>query len=274
MCVPMPRTGIPMSEPQRLQKVLAAAGVASRRASELLIAAGRVRVDGRVVTELGTRVDPEQAVVEVDGQRVQVDPGLGYYALNKPAGVVSTMHDDHGRRDLSDFAVGLAHRVYNVGRLDEPTRGLLLLTNDGQLAHRLMHPSFEVAKVYLAQVSGRLRAGDAARLRQGIELEDGPIRADRVQIVSADRSAAGDRTLVRVTLHSGRNRIVRRMLAAVGHPVLDLVRLQEGPIHLGDLPAGRVRPLTRIEVGQLLAEVADAAPVEPGASDQPGKEKM
>lgn len=236
-----------MSDPQRLQKVLASAGVASRRASEILILAGRVRVDGTVVRELGTRVDPDRAVIEVDGRRIHLPGSHSYYAFNKPAGVVSTMADDRGRPDLREFVSALPGRVYNVGRLDEATRGLLLLTDDGELAHGLMHPSFEVPKVYLAQVTGRVKPSVGARLRAGIELEDGTISADRFVIVDA----SGDRSLVRITLHSGRNRIVRRMLAAVGHPVRDLVRLQEGPVRLGELPEGKIRALGRLEVAGL-----------------------
>lgn len=234
-------------EGERLQKVMARAGVASRRASEELILAGRVAVNGRIVRELGTRVRPEDRI-EVAGLVIVTDPGLRYYALNKPAGVVSTMHDEHGRPDLSRWATAETGRIFNVGRLDEATRGLLLMTNDGELAHQLMHPSFEVEKVYVALVRGRVAPRDLARLRQGVELEDGPIRADAARVL--DR--ADGRTLVEIRLHSGRNRIVRRMLAHIGHPVLELTRRRIGPVRLGALPEGGMRPLTAEEVGRLL----------------------
>ncbi|WP_028244709.1 pseudouridine synthase [Pseudoclavibacter soli] len=241
------------AEGQRLQKVMAQAGVASRRASEELIVAGRVRVNGQVARELGTRVDPLRDRIEVDGLVIVTDPDLRYYLLNKPAGVVSTMHDEQGRPDLSQYVTAETGRIFNVGRLDEATRGLLLLTNDGELAHRLMHPSFEIEKVYLALVRGTVQPGTLAKLRDGVQLDDGPIAVDRARVV--DRSEG--RSLVEVTLHSGRNRIVRRMLAAVGHPVIDLLRRSVGPVRLGDLAEGAMRPLTDREVGSLLKATTD-----------------
>lgn len=243
----------PSREGVRLQKVMAEAGVASRRASEELIRAGKVRVNGRVVRELGTRVDPAADLIEVKGRPIQPDQTRVTYAYNKPAGVVSSMRDERGRPDLADVATRIAAqasgaRVYNVGRLDTPTRGLLLLTNDGELAHRLAHPSFEVRKVYLARVRGRVAPATRQRLERGIELEDGPIAADRVRIVDGGPGEM----LLEVTLHSGRNRIVRRMLAAVGHPVTDLLRRRFGPITLGTLPPGAIRPVTGGELGMLM----------------------
>jgi 23S rRNA pseudouridine2605 synthase len=239
-----------MTEPEgvRLQKVLANAGVASRRVSEQLIAEGRVRVNGAVVSELGSRIDPDNDLVDVDGVAVQLDTTKRYVMLNKPTGVVSTMKDEHGRPDLRRFTADWPERLYNVGRLDADTSGLLVLTNDGELAHVLAHPSFGVTKVYVAKVDGRVAPQAIARLTRGVELEDGPIAADRARLLDA----SGSTSLVELTLHSGRNRIVRRMMAEVGHPVVELVRRQFGPLHLGPLPAGRARELTKVERGALL----------------------
>ena len=242
-------------EGERLQKVLAAAGVASRRVVEQYIVAGRIRVNDRVVTELGTRIDPGTDRVEVDGVPVQLDTAKRYLMLNKPKGVVSTMSDENGRPDLARYAEEAGERVYNVGRLDAETTGLLVLTNDGELAHVLAHPSFGVEKTYLATVRGVVKPEALRLLRAGVELDDGPIAADRVRVVG---EPSRGRTIVEVTLHSGRNRIVRRMLAAVGHPVIELVRRQFGPLHLGSLGAGRMRDLTKVEVGALLALARDA----------------
>jgi 23S rRNA pseudouridine2605 synthase/16S rRNA pseudouridine516 synthase len=234
---------------ERLQKVLAAAGVASRRVSEQYIVEGRVSVNGEIVTELGRRVDPAADKVAVDGVAVQLDPGKRYVMLNKPTGVVSSLKDENGRRDLQEFTRGYEERLFNVGRLDADTSGLLLLTNDGELAHVLAHPSFGVTKTYIATVAGTATPAVMRRLEHGIELEDGPIAADRARIVG---EASKGRTLIELTLHSGRNRIVRRMLDHVGHPVLELVRRQFGPLHLGTLAQGRTRDLTKVELGQLL----------------------
>ena len=237
-------------EGERLQKVLAAAGVASRRVSEQYIAAGRVSVNGEIITEPGRRIDPVVDHVEVDGVPVQLDPEKRYLMLNKPAGVVSSMADERGRPDLREFTADLEERVFNVGRLDAETTGFLLLTNDGELAHVLAHPSFGVQKTYLATVRGVVTPQVLRHLREGVELDDGPIAVDRARIVG---EPSRGRTIVEVTLHSGRNRIVRRMLAAVGHPVEELVRRQFGPLHLGSLGAGRIRDLTPVELGQLLS---------------------
>lgn len=234
----------------RLQKALANAGVASRRVAEQYIVEGRVRVNGTVVTELGSRIDPDHDLVDVDGTAVQLDQSKRYVMLNKPTGVVSSMKDDRGRPDLRRFTKEWPERLYNVGRLDAETSGLLVLTNDGELAHVLAHPSFGVTKVYIAKVEGRVTPQTIQTLVRGIELEDGPIAADKARLLST--SAEGGGSLVELTLHSGRNRIVRRMMDAVGHPVVELVRRQFGPLHLGTLPAGRARELTKVERGALL----------------------
>lgn len=240
------------SEGERLQKVMANAGVASRRASEEIILAGRVEVNHQIVTELGTRVDPEVDVIHVDGIRLQLDTEKTYLVFNKPAGVVTSMNDPEGRKDISDFLrEGQAERLYHVGRLDYETEGLLLLTNDGELAHRLTHPSFEVAKTYLVQIRGPLPEGVGAQMREGIELEDGLAKVDSFRLVDG----AGKDLVAEVVLHEGRNRIVRRLFDAVGFPVRRLVRTQIGPITLGQQRQGSVRRLNKTEVGHLLAEV-------------------
>lgn len=239
-----------LPEGVRLQKALAHAGVASRRVCEQLITAGRVKVNGSVVTELGTRIDPEHDRVVVDGTPVQLDQTKRYLILNKPVKVVSSMHDEHGRRDLREFTEQYPERLYNVGRLDYETSGLLIITNDGELAHVLAHPSFGVSKTYVAKVDGRMPAAAVQQLRDGVELEDGFIRADSARILAGGSSAK--LTLVEITLHSGKNRIVRRMLAHVGHPVRELVRRSFGPLHLGTLRQGEIRELTADELGELL----------------------
>lgn len=235
----------------RLQKVLASAGLGSRRACEGLIAAGRVSVDGQVVTELGVRVDPRTAAIHVDGMRVQLDGSLVTLALNKPKGVVSTMHDPDGRPSLAQFVANREERLFHVGRLDADSEGLLLLTNDGDLANRLAHPSHGVAKTYLAEVEGRVKESLGQRLRSGIELEDGPVKVTGFKIVQV----ASHASLVEVVLQEGRNRVVRRMLEEVGHPVTRLVRTRIGPIRLGDLRPGRTRVLSRTEIGSLMTAV-------------------
>jgi 23S rRNA pseudouridine2605 synthase len=230
----------------RLQKVLAAAGVGSRRACEELIAAGRVTVDGRVAA-LGDKVDPAGVVIHVDGERVATDPRLVYLAMNKPRGVVSTMDDERGRAAVADYLGRVEQRVFHVGRLDADSEGLLLLTNDGELAHRLMHPSFGVAKTYLCEVAGPVSRGLKRRLTEGVTLEDGPARVDAFRVVDA----VGKRALVELTLHEGRKHVVRRMLDEVGHPVSRLVRTAIGPVKLGELRPGRTRRLTNTEVAGL-----------------------
>ncbi|WP_324652225.1 pseudouridine synthase [Georgenia sp. H159] len=235
----------------RLQKVLAGAGYGSRRACEGLIAAGRVRVDGHVVDELGTRVDPTTAVIHVDGVRLQLDDTKLTLALHKPVGVVSTMRDEQGRPDLSQYVSDRTERLFHVGRLDEQTEGLLLLTNDGELAHRLTHPSYEVPKTYVATVEGEVNRGLARRLREGVELEDGPARADRFTVLETLPNAS----VVEIELHEGRNRVVRRMLEHVGHPVTRLVRTRFGSIRLGRLKPGHTRVVSGTELGALMSSV-------------------
>ena len=244
-----PTVAVDVHDPDgvRLQKLLAAAGVGSRRACENLITSGRVEVDGHLVTELGVRINPDTATVHVDGSRVQLDESRVYLAFNKPLGVVSTMSDDLGRPCVGDFVSNRKERLFHVGRLDADTEGLLLLTNDGDLAHRLQHPSFGVLKTYLAQIPGPVPRDLGKLLRAGIELEDGPVKVDSFKLVD---SAPG-KALVEIQLHEGRKHVVRRMLDAVGHPVITLVRTDVGPIKLGDLRSGRMRALNRPEIGQL-----------------------
>ena len=243
-------------EPQgvRLQKVLSQAGIASRRLAEKMIIDGRVEVDGQLVTELGTRVDPDASVIRVDGARVVLDDSLVYLALNKPVGMHSTMSDDRGRPcigDLVEHRVRGNKKLFHVGRLDADTEGLILLTNDGELAHRLMHPSYEVPKTYVATVAGAVPRGLGKKLRAGIELEDGPAAVDDFAVVDA----VPGKTLVRVTLHEGRKRIVRRLLKAAGFPVQALVRTDIGTVSLGEQRPGSIRALRRNEIGDLYKAV-------------------
>ena len=248
------KTEMADSEGVRLQKVLSQAGIASRRVAEKMIIDGRVEVDGRVVTELGTRVDPDVSEIRVDGARVLLDDTLVHLALNKPRGMHSTMSDDRGRPcigDLVEHRVRGNKKLFHVGRLDADTEGLMLLTNDGELAHRLMHPSFEVPKTYLATVVGTVPRGLGRKLRDGIELDDGPARVDDFAVVDA----VPGKTMVRVTLHEGRKRIVRRLLKAVGFPVQELVRTDIGAVSLGDQRPGSIRVLSRNEIGALYKAV-------------------
>ncbi|MFL1428418.1 MULTISPECIES: pseudouridine synthase, partial [unclassified Nocardiopsis] len=215
----------------RLQKALAAAGVASRRASEEMIAAGRVSVDGEVVRRFGARVDPEKSEIRVDGMRVVTSPDKLYFALNKPRGVVSTMWDPEGRPTLADYTGQTEERIFHVGRLDTETEGLILLTNDGELSNRLTHPRYKVIKTYIAKVPGPVPHSVVKQLRAGVELEDGPVEVDSFRVVDND----GAKALVEIRLHEGRKHIVRRLMEAVGHPVADLARTQVGPIDLNTL---------------------------------------
>lgn len=245
--MPFDMSANPDAEGVRLQKVMAAAGVASRRVCEDMITKGQVKVNGRVVTELGTRINPDVDKVTVGGTPVQLDNSRVYLALNKPRGVVSSMADENGRPDLSQFVAGY-DRVFNVGRLDSETTGLIIMTNDGELAHKLAHPKFGVTKTYVARVEGVVTPAIIHKLLSGFELEDGMIKADKAHVVDVQPGES----LVEVVLHSGRNRIVRRMFEFVGHPVVGLVRRQFGPIQLGPLKEGRIRELSKIEVGALL----------------------
>lgn len=244
----------PSGEGVRLQKVLAAAGVASRRAAEEMIADGRVEVDGRIVQEMGTRIDPEVAVVRVDGVRVVVAKDTVYLAMNKPRGWQSTMSDDLGRPCVGDIVrdrVAAGQRLFHVGRLDADTEGLLLFTNDGELAHRLMHPSYEVRKTYLATVTGVVPKTLGRTLKAGIELDDGLAKADQFTVLEISEG----RSLVRIVLHEGRKHIVRRLLGAAGFPVDELVRTHIGSVAIGSQRPGSLRPLGRDEVGALYKAV-------------------
>jgi len=234
-------------EKVRLQKVLAAAGLGSRRACEVLIDAGRVQVNGRKVTEQGTRVDPDADDIRVDGARVATKHDAVYLVFNKPRGVVSTMSDPEGRPCVGDYVTDFNERLFHVGRLDTDTEGLILLTNDGDLAHRMTHPSFGVTKTYVAEVSGPIARDLGKLLRKGVELDDGVAKVDRFRLLDS----AHGRALVEVTIHEGRTHIVRRLLEAVGHPVSRLVRTDIGSLGTGNLAPGRLRHLTSHEVSAL-----------------------
>ena len=232
----------------RLQKLLAQSGVASRRKCEELMLAGEVEVDGEVVTRLGTKVDPRAAVIKVSGKRLPPVSDHVYLVLNKPRGVVSTMSDPAGRRTVADFVADRPERLFHVGRLDTDTSGLLLLTNDGDFAHRMAHPSYEVEKTYVAEVAGRIAKGTVADLLSGATLDDGPVEVRRVRVIDARAEAS----IVELVIHEGRNRIVRRLMDHVGHPVKQLSRIRFGPVELGSLKIGGLRELTDDELGQLL----------------------
>ncbi|RPF21257.1 pseudouridine synthase [Myceligenerans xiligouense] len=247
-----PPRDVHVADGVRLQKVLAQAGFGSRRACEELIDRGHVEVDGTLVTELGVRVDPATAVIHVDGLRVQLDQDKVTLALHKPHGVVSTMHDPQGRPTVAELIRNREERLFHVGRLDADSEGLLLLTNDGELANRLSHPRYEIPKTYVVTVEGGpVYPRIVKELTRGVELDDGPARVDSVKILQE----VPDATLLEVVLHEGRNRIVRRMFEAVERPVVRLVRTRIGPIRLGDLKPGRTRVLGRVELGQLMSDV-------------------
>ena len=249
----------------RLQKVLAQAGLGSRRRCDDMIASGRVEVNGEIIDTMGARVDPVTDVIRVDGNRIPPPNDHAYVMLNKPRGVVTSMADERGRPDLSGIVAGRdappqagkslpaggAPRLFHVGRLDTDTSGLLILTNDGDLAHKLAHPSFEITKTYVALVDGTVPDSLSARLKAGIELDDGPAQVDRFLVKDTSRG----RSLVELDIHMGRNRIVRRLLDAAGHPVRELSRTAFGPLHLGGLSAGAMRNLTRDELGALFDSV-------------------
>jgi 23S rRNA pseudouridine2605 synthase len=235
----------------RLQKVLAAAGIGSRRHCEELIGEGRVEVDGQIVRRFGAKVDPSQQIIRVDGKRIPARQDLVYLALNKPPGVLTAMSDDRGRRTVADLLPDGGERLFHVGRLDYDPEGLMLLVNDGELAHRLAHPRYGVLKTYVADVPGPVPGNVGKRLAAGVQLEDGMASADTFRVVEK----AGKRALVEITLHEGRKHIVRRMLAEVGHPVSRLVRTRLGPVKLGTLAPGTSRRLTTAEIGELYAAV-------------------
>ncbi|MDO9380182.1 MAG: pseudouridine synthase [Nocardioidaceae bacterium] len=235
----------------RLQKLLARAGVASRRGSEQLMADGRVEVDGEVVTTMGARVHPESAVVRVDGKRLPPPGDHVHVVLHKPVGMVTTMSDPQGRPTVGDAVKDAGTGLFHVGRLDTDTSGLLLLTNHGELGHRLSHPSFEITKTYVALVDGEVTPETVRRVSDGVELEDGLVPVDRFRV----KAQHGAQTLVEIDLHVGRNRVVRRLLEEVGHPVLELSRTAFGPLRMRGLPPGRTRALDNDELGVLLDAV-------------------
>lgn len=244
------RRDLPLDEDGRIriQKLLALAGVASRRRSEELMLDGLVEINGEVVTRLGTKVDPARDVIRVDGKRLPPISEKVYLVLNKPRGVVSTMSDPEGRRTLQDLVAGRPERLFHVGRLDTDTSGLIILTNDGDFAHRLAHPSYEVDKTYVAEVRGELFPRIRKQLLAGVTLEDGPVTVTAARIVEATPA----KSIIELTIHEGRNRIVRRLLDHVGHPVTRLTRTRIGPITLGRLGVGELRELTTDELGELL----------------------
>jgi 23S rRNA pseudouridine2605 synthase len=233
------------SEGQRLQKVLAAAGVGSRRQCEQLIEDGRVEVDRRIVTELGTRVDPVGQEIRVDGQALR-RPRLAYFLVNKPPGVISTSRDPAGRMRVIDL-LGVDQRLFTVGRLDKSSEGLILVTNDGELAHRLLHPSFQVERTYHVVVAGEPSRESIDQLRSGIHLAEGRVQVVRLRVKKRWKRS----TLLEMVLAEGRNREIRRMAARIGHKVMSLKRIAFGPLRLGELPSGAYRPLSRSELRKL-----------------------
>ncbi len=238
-----------MTEGIRLQKVLAAAGLGSRRHCEELIEDGLVQVNGRTIDAQGVRVDPLTDVIRVDGARIPPPRRHLYLVFHKPRGVVSTMDDPQGRTTIADYLGRRSKEgLFHVGRLDTPTEGLLLITNDGDFAQRMMHPSHEITKTYVAEIEGVIENVTLRKLSRGIKLDDGPVRADEVKLIQR----GGTRSIVQVVLHEGRNRIVRRMFDAVNHPVRRLTRIAVGPVKLGRLKVGELRDLTSEELGALM----------------------
>jgi 23S rRNA pseudouridine2605 synthase len=232
----------------RLQKHLARSGVGSRRRCEELMLDGLVEVDGEVVTRLGTKIDPRTAVVRVDGRRLPPVTDHVYLALNKPRGVVSTMSDPEGRRTLADVVAERPERLFHVGRLDTDTEGLILLTNDGDFAHKVAHPSYELQKTYVAEVRGVLGKAELRRLREGVAVEGRVVQVHRARVLEH----TSDRSIVELTIHEGRNRVVRKLLDELGHPVRRLTRTVVGPVVLRGLKSGEWRELTPEELGALL----------------------
>lgn len=239
----------PDEEKLRLQKALSRAGHLSRRHAEILISQGRISVNGQKVTQMGTRITPGTDVVSIDRKVVPLDSAVRYVMLHKPKGVVSSLSDERGRPDLSTYVQEIGERVVSVGRLDLDTTGLLIMTNDGELTHRLSHPSFEISKKYLATVRGAISAKELRELRSGVQLEDGMMAADRVKIVSEPR---GNISIIEIVIHSGRNRVIRRLLDSIGYPVLNLHRKSVAGVHLGGLKVGRWRDLSAPEIQQFL----------------------
>ncbi len=231
---------------ERLQKVIAQAGLASRRKAEKMIVAGRVKINGVVVTELGTKVDPDKDIIEVDSQEISREK-LIYIMLNKPRGYIATADDPQNRKIVFDLLKGVSERVHTVGRLDIDTEGLLLLTNDGSLTYALTHPSHEVGKVYLVSVKGKITRRALNDLARGVELEDGMTAPAQVELIKHKK----DNSLIKIMIHEGRNRQVRRMMDVVGFPVLRLKRVQVGPLTLGNLRSGTYRHLTKTEINLL-----------------------
>jgi 23S rRNA pseudouridine2605 synthase len=240
------------NEGTRLQKVIAAAGVASRRAAEELITAGRVEVNDEIVTTLGRRVLPERDVVRVDGERINMAPTTLTIAVNKPLGVVSTMEDPNGRPTLADLVGNRYGRLFHIGRLDTDSEGLILMTNDGQLGQTIAHPENEISKTYVVTVNGKVAPRTVKELLHGVELKDGVTKFDKVRILAAN----SDQSVVEVVLHSGKNRIVRRMFKNFGNTVTKLVRVQIGPIRLGELKSGKSRVISDVELRAIEAMAA------------------
>ncbi len=235
----------------RLQKVLAAAGIGSRRKCEEFIAAGRVTVDGVVVDELGSRVDPDVSVIHIDGVRIAQASGKVVYAFNKPLGVITAMSDPHGLACVGDFVGDIEERLFHVGRLDSDTEGLLLLTNDGELAQRLGHPSYGISKTYVARVQGQFDKYAVKDALAGVVIEDRAVDVTKCRVIDQSRSS----TVVELEIHEGRNRIVRRLCDALGFPVLELVRVQVGPVKLANLKTGQLRQVANAELGKLYVAV-------------------
>ena len=244
------RTDLPLDEDGliRIQKLLALAGVASRRRSEQLMLDGLVEINGEVVSRLGVKVDPAKDLIRVDGKRLPPISEKVYLAFNKPEGVTSTMSDPHAARTLEEFVAERPERLFNVGRLDVETTGLLFLTNDGDFAQKVAHPSFEIMKTYVDEVEGQLFPRHVKQLLGGVTLEDGPIDVSAAKILRATDA----KSIIELTIHDGRNRVVRRLLAEIGHPVTRLTRIQIGPVKLGTLRPGQMRELTNDELGELL----------------------
>ena len=232
----------------RLNKIIADAGIASRRAADQLILEGRVSVDGEVITELGNKFDPEICDIKVDGESLSISKSKTYLAFHKPAGVISTMSDPEGRSNLGDFFKDRKDRLYHVGRLDKDSEGLILLTNDGELAHRATHPSYGLEKRYLVEIEGEFNKQLSDQLLQGVRLEDGLARAVKVIHV---RAVSRNHHWVEITIHEGRYHIIRRLIESLGLKVLRLIRLDFGPISLGDMKSGRHRVLNSQEMTNL-----------------------